>query len=135
MGGDVSIEQLKVQLAMLPDVIKIAFNGSIKKVTNIRTITDAMTKSTIYQNMLCELDKLLLLYLTSPVTTATAERSFSSLRTVKTYLQNTMSACKLNNLLLMHVHQNRTDDLDLAKVAKAFIESNSRRLHYFGKVL
>ena len=135
MGGDVNIEQLKVQLAMLPDVIKIAFNCSIKKVTNIRTITDAMTKSTIYQNMLCELNKLLLLYLTISVTTTTVERSFSSLRRVITYLRNTMSACKLNNLLLMHVHQNRTDDLDLVKVAKALNESNSRRMHYFGKVL
>ena len=46
-----------------------------------------------------------------------------------------MSACKLNNLLLMHVHQNRTDDLDLDKIAKAFIEVNSRRMKYFGKVV
>ena len=135
LGVDINIERLKVQLAMLPDVIKTAFDGSIKKVTNIRTIADAMTKSTIYQSMLCEVDKLLLLYLTIPVTTATAERSFSSLRRVKTYLRNTMSTCKLNNLLLMHVHQNRTDDLDLDKIAKAFIEVNSRRMKYFGKVV
>ena len=84
LGVDINIERLKVQLAMLPDVIKTAFDGSIKKVTNIRTIADAMTKSTIYQSMLCEVDKLLLLYLTIPVTTATAERSYSSLRRVKT---------------------------------------------------
>ena len=128
LGVDVNIKRLKVQLAMLPDVIKTAFDGSVKKVTNIRTITEAMTKSSLYQNMLSELDRLLLLYLTFPVTTATAERSFSSLRRVKTYLRNTLSACKLNNLLLMHVHQNRTDDLDLTKIAKAFIELNSRRL-------
>jgi len=84
---------------------------------------------------MCEVDKLLLLYLTIPVTTATAERSFSSLRKVKTYLRNIMSACKLNNLLLMHVHQNKTDGLDLTKIAKAFIELNSRRINYFGKLL
>lgn len=110
-------------MAILPDVIKTTFNGTIKKVTNIRTITDAMhmMQSSIYQNMLCELNKLLLLYLTIPVTTATAERSFSSLRRVKTYLQNIISAYKLNNLLLMYVHQNRTDDLYLVKIAKALI--------------
>ncbi|XP_065920227.1 zinc finger MYM-type protein 1-like [Dysidea avara] len=134
LGVDVNIKRLKVQLAMLPDVIKTAFDGSVKKVTNIRTITEAMTKSSLYQNMLSELDRLLLLYLTFPVTTATAERSFSSLHRVKSYLRNTLSACKLNNLLLMHVHQNRTDDLDLTKIAKAFIELNSRRLNYFGKL-
>ena len=135
LGSDVDVKRLKVQLAMLPDLIKTAFDGSIKKVTNIRTIPDAMTKSSIYQKMLCEVDKLLLLYLTFPVTTATAERSFSSLRRVKTYFRNTMSACKLNNLLLMHVHQSRTDELNLTEIAKAFIALNSRRIHYFGKLL
>ena len=135
LGSDVHVERLKFQLAMLPDLIKTAFDGSIKKVTNIRTITDAMEKSSIYQNMLCEVNKLLMLYLTFPVTTSTAERSFSSLRKVKTYLRNTMSACKLNNLLLMHVHQNRTDQLDLTEIAKAFIAVNSRRMNYFGKLL
>jgi len=137
LSGDVSIERLKVQLTRLPDMIKTALlMAQLKRSpTSIRTITDAMFKSSIYQNMMCELDKLLLLYLTIPATTATAERSFSSLRRVKTYLQNTMSAHKLNNVLLMHVHQNRTDGLDLAKIAKAFIELNSRRINYFGKLL
>jgi len=45
------------------------------------------------------------------------ERSFSSLRRVKTYLRNTMNAWKLNNLLLMHVHQNKTDSLNLNQIA------------------
>ena len=42
-----------------------------------------------------------------------------------------MSACRLNNLLLMHVHQDRTDDLDLLEIAKQFIHANSRRIRYF----
>jgi len=53
LSGDVSIERLKVQLAMLPDVIKTVFDGTVKRVTNIRNITDAMAKSSIYQNKLC----------------------------------------------------------------------------------
>ena len=51
LGVDINIERLKVQLVMLPDVIKTTFDDSIKKVTNIRTIADTMTKSTIYQSM------------------------------------------------------------------------------------
>ena len=125
---DVNAERLKVQLAMLPDLIKTAFNGTIKKVTNIRTIADAMMQSDIYKTMLCEVNKLLLLYFTFSVTAATAERSFSSLRRVKSYLCNTMIACRLNNLLLMHVHQDRTDDLDLLEIVKQFIHANSRRI-------
>jgi len=69
-------ERLKVQLCMLPDTIKTALNGTIKRVTNVRTIADAMMQSEIYQNMLCEVNKILVLYFTFPVTTSTAERSF-----------------------------------------------------------
>ena len=133
--GDVDAERLKVQLGMLPDMIKTALNGSIKRVTNVRTIADAMMQSEIYQNMLCEVNKVLLLYFTFPVTTSTAERSFSSLRRIKTYLRNTMSAWKLNNLLLMHVHQHKTDKLNLVELAKEFISVNSRRMNYFGKTM
>ena len=61
----------------------------IKKVTNVRTIAEAMNKSTIYKGMLGEVDKLLKLYFTFPVTIATAERSFSSLRRIKTFLRST----------------------------------------------
>ena len=32
-------------------------------------------------------------------------------------------------------HQNRTDDLDLAKIPKTLIELNSRRINYFSKAL
>jgi len=45
-----------------------------------------------------------------------------------------MSAWKLNNLLLMHVHQNKTDHLNLNQIAEEFIEVNSRTMKYFGKV-
>jgi len=126
LEGDVDVERLKVQLCMLPDMIKTALNGTIKRVTNVRTIADAMMQSEIYQNMLCKVNKILLLYFTFPATTSTAERSFSSLRRIKTYLRNTMSAWKLNNLLLMYVHQHRTDKLDLVKLAREFISINSK---------
>ena len=93
-----------------------------------------MLESEVYQNMLTEIHKLLVLYFTFPVTTSTAERSFSSLRKIKTFLQNTMSGCRLNNLFLLHVHKSRTDALDLDTIAKKFISANSQRENYFGKV-
>ena len=105
----------------------------IKKVTNVRTIAEAMNKSTIYKGMLGEVDKLLKLYFTFPVTTATAERSFSSLRRIKTFLRSTMTHCRLNNLFWLYIHTSRTDLQDLSAIAKEFVSVNSWRLHYFGK--
>ena len=135
LDNDVDYSQLKIQLLMLPDMIKTAFanNISIKKVTNVRTIADAMHQSEIYSGMLSEIDKVLKIYFTFPVTSATAERSFSSLRGVKTYLRNSMSHCRLNNLFMLYVHSSKTDTLDLVTVAKQFVSVNSRRARYFGK--
>jgi len=85
--------------------------------------------------MLSKVKKVLSLYFIFTVTTATAERSFSSLRRIKTYLCSTMSACRLNNLMmLMHIHQEKTEKLDLAAIAKDFVSVNSRRLNYFGEI-
>lgn len=40
-----------------------------------------------------------------PVTTATVERTFSSLRRLKTYLRNTTSESRLNGLALLSIHR------------------------------
>ena len=133
LKDDFDLDRLKVQLNMIPDLIATAFDNSVKKVTNVRTISSAMLESCIYQKMLTEVHKLLLLYFTFPVTTATAERSFSTLRRVKTFLRNTMTECRLNNLFLLHVHKSRTDALKLEAIAREFISANRQRINYFGK--
>lgn len=118
VGNDFDQERLKCQLSLIPDMIKTATDGRINKVTHIRTIADIMQRSSIYRGMLSEVFKLLKLFFTFPVTTATAEMSFSSLRRLKTFLRSQMSDCRLNNLFLLYVHNSRTDELDLKEIAK-----------------
>ena len=117
----IDLECLKIQLSLVQDMIKTANSDSIPvtKVTSIRTIAEAMNTSDIYK--------------TFPVTTATAKRSFSSLRRIKTFLRGTMTECRLNNLFLLYVHKSMTDALDLSQIAKDFVSVNSRRMNYFGK--
>ena len=120
---------------MLYDMIKTAYDGTdiaIKKVTNVRTIADALQQNEIYGNILSEINKAVKLYFTFPVTSATAERSFSSLRKIKTFLRSTMTPCRLNNLFILYIHTAKTDDLDLLTIARDFVSVNSRRLNYFG---
>ena len=68
--------------------------------------------------------KLIRTYLTVPVTTATAERTFSVLRRLKK--RATMFQEWLNNLLLLHIHKDRTV-LDMYKIAEEFAGANNRR--------
>lgn len=132
LDKDLDQDRLKTQLSLVCDMIKTA-SSQVKKVTNVRTIAETMNKSAIYKCMLGEVDKLLQLYFTFPVTTATAERSFSSLRRIKTFLRSSMTHCRLNNLFLLYIHTSRTDQLDLSAIAAQFVSVHSRRMCYFGK--
>ena len=79
LKDDVDYECLNVYHSILPDLLKTAFKGKVKKETNIRIIAEAMEQSTIYKDMLSKVDKILQIFLTFPVTSATAEGPFSSL--------------------------------------------------------
>jgi len=72
-------------------------------------------------NCFSEILTLLQLYYVLPASSATAKRSFSSLRRLKTYLRTTMTQTRLNNLMILHVHKDMSDALDVRKIAKEFV--------------
>ena len=66
-----------------------------------------------------------------PATNAVSERSFSALKRVKTYLRSTTGDSRLNYLMLLHVHKDRTDTLNLVAVANDFVEEKENRKQNF----
>lgn len=128
---DISFPRLEQQLKMLPDIFKVDSENEIKKVTLIDTICQHM-KEPITKKLLSEVTKLVQIYLTIPVTTATPERSFSSLRRIKTYLRSTMTQARLNHCMTCFVHKERTDQVNIKEIAKSFIQKIPSRKLYFG---
>lgn len=136
-SADLDMERLSVHLKMLPDVIKKHGESEgipIRKVTTVRTICDSMNTTPVCKNLLLEVHRLLLLFYTIPVTTSTAERTFSVLRRVKTYLRSSMTQQRLNHVLLLHSHKTRTDAINLVQLAAKFVSVNERRGEYFGTI-
>ena len=66
-----------------------------------------------------------------PSTNAVSERSFSAIKRLKTYLRSTVKQDRLNYLLLLHVHKDRTDSLSLTHVVEQFVSSSEHRLSVF----
>ena len=98
--GDVDFEKLMPQLSMLPELLKVSNKDSslaIREVTTISTICELMNTMSIGKAMFSEIHALLLLYLTIPMTSATAERTFSKMRRLKNYLRSNMSQERLNH--------------------------------------
>ena len=67
------------------------------------------------------------LILVLPATNAYSERSFSALRRVKTYLRGTVKQARLDHLMLLHVHKDLSDNLDLTACANVFVSANEHR--------
>ena len=133
--SDVNFERLLPQLAMMPELVKAANQESsikIREVTSLSTACDMMNETSIGKVMFSEVHQLIRLYLTVPTTSATAERTFSTLRCLKNYLRSTMTQERLNHVIMLHTHKDRTDEIELTEIAKEFVSFNERRVGFFG---
>lgn len=64
------------------------------------------------ENMLPNIKKLLYILTVLPVSTAENERTFSTLRRLKSYLRNSTSETRLNGLTLLHLYRKMTPSVD-----------------------
>ena len=94
------------------------------------TLVTALTECNVltYPN----LNALLTLALTLPVTLCESERSFSQLKIIKTARRTTMSESRLSSLALMKINRNRCNQLltveNMGKLIKTFIQLHPRRI-------
>ncbi|CAI6370875.1 unnamed protein product [Macrosiphum euphorbiae] len=126
----IAVEFYENDLPGLNDVIEAEYEIWQAKWKNIEdnlrptTAIEALSvcDNLMYPNMY-ELLKILAII---PVSTATAERSFSTLRRLKTYLRNTTSESRLVGLALLAIHRDIDipDDILLDKFANSGKERN-----------
>ena len=93
-------------------------------------VCDVMDSNEVFREILPAVHKLLHLYLTIPITSATAERVFSALKQVLTYSRSSMTEKRLKTFYYSMSIKNLI--IDLASVAKEFIARNEKRMKYFG---
>ena len=121
-GNDFSMPTLKVQLETLKTQSE---NENHITLQDIKKYLKNFNKAelTIYS----EVVTLLKLILVSPAANATSERTFSAIRRLKTYLRSTMGQARLNGLMMLHVHKEKTDSLSLINIANLFVNSEYRK--------
>ena len=73
--------------------------------------------------------KLLILFLTIPVTVAAAERSFSKLKLIKTYLRSSMSQTSLSNLAIISIENEEAKAIDMDDLIKKFASVKESRFN------
>lgn len=131
----IDVEELKDELQELPVHIKLLNQEShapVQRITKVSTICEILNEKSTSKECLPQLHQLLKLYTTVPLGSATAERSFSAMRRIKSWLRSTMTANSLNNRMFCTLQKDRTDDVCTSKIAKEFIARNDQRRRYFG---
>ena len=85
-------------------------------------------------NFFPELLKVLKIFSTLPVTSCEAERSFSTLKRLKTFLRSTMGEDRLNSLAVLNIHRdicNIVMEEDIEKLVNKFSEGQGRKMYFF----
>ena len=107
----------KILLRSQLQTFGIHFHDALKEPAQQITIFDIkryfLSLSPGQASLLCQVRHLFELILVMPATNVTSEGSFSALRRLKNYLRSTMSQERLNHLMIMHIHKERTDNIDL----------------------
>lgn len=98
---------------------------------NLREVVDFFQKYEWMRGLVPEFVRFVTLLVTIPGSSCSNERSFSVLRRVKTYLRSTMLQDRLNNIAILHVYSDMTDNLDLEELLNKFISRNTKRSAVF----
>ncbi|XP_072565314.1 zinc finger MYM-type protein 1-like [Paramormyrops kingsleyae] len=79
-----------------------------------------------------QVEVLIRILMVVPVSSCEAERSFSTLRRLKTWLRATMNQNRLNNLVVCNVHKERLDMLNIDMICQEFVGCSDTRRRTFG---
>lgn len=99
----------------------------VLKNDEVETISDVIDVISTLKAAFPELLKLLNIALTIAVSSASCERSFSSLKRTKTYLRTTMGQERLNNLSILSIEKDISAHISLEQVVDKFAIKHSNR--------
>ena len=123
---DVNMSDLNVELAKFKVLMKYK---------QIEHFHDLLIEMRLLENpekkFLVNVCKICRILAVNPASSATAERNFSLARSVNTWMRSTMLPTRFNSVSILNFHKNRTDKLDLIKIANA--QSYDNRMRIFEK--
>ena len=118
-----NLDHLRVQLAMFRASYTYGTSSDVASI--IRHMVPEV------RGLFGQVETLVRLLLVVPASSAQAERSFSALRRLKTWLRASMTQTRLNSVAICPVDQKHLDRLDLEEGLKEIILSCSFKLKAF----
>jgi len=120
----IDVEKLKAQAAVALNMFRVSDHVSDTQ----GVLSELLKMEAAFPDLLLFVQ----IVLTVPIASATAERSFSTMKRVKTYLRSTMTDQRLNNLCLLAIEREMSHDIlsDPSSVIDKFALLRDRRLSF-----
>ena len=107
------------ELNILKEIIRLENDKPIDILNYIKRINSFPNAYIAYRIML-----------TIPVSVASAERSFSKLKIIKSYLRSTMSQQRLNGLALLSIEKEMLNELNYDNLIDNFASLKARKINF-----
>lgn len=102
--------------------------------TNLHSAQVALSKmSSEMRQLFNQVEQVIRLLLVCPSTSCDAERSFSALRRLKTWLRNSIGQIRLNSAAICNIHKEHLDKISDESVAAEFAGTTEIRRSAFGR--
>ena len=106
--------------------------GEISKLDTVKDLAELLIiKHSSIMTSIPDVSTAFKIFLTLPVTEASAERSFSKLKLIINYLRSTMTQDRLSGLSILSIENIRAKNLNLSEIVKQFAENNAKRKKRF----
>lgn len=127
------------EMRQYPELNVLDLAAQLRMFRRTRQVTSVESAATALRDMVAEVrseyeqvDQLVRLLMVSPASSAQAERSFSALRRLKTWLRTSMSEVRLNSVAVCHTHQQLMDCLEMQPLVSEFVSRSDLRRLLFG---
>ncbi|XP_065658713.1 zinc finger MYM-type protein 1-like [Hydra vulgaris] len=121
-------EDITTEFPLQMVMVKSMLHDEISKISSIRELADLLiVKLSTIAASVPQVITALLLFLTLPVTVASAERSFSKLKIIKNYLRNTIGKERLSDLAIVSIEAKAAGKMEMKNIITDFANMKSRR--------
>ena len=111
----------------IPQLKRLLDRRSSEQKEQFKTAQDLAVVLHPYREAFPKLYKLVQISLTLPISTSSAERSFSKLRIIKTYLRSRMGSARLSNLAILSIESDRAEKLNFDQFVDEFANAHQTR--------
>ena len=116
-----------VRLQLHRDMLLDRARSQERELDDFQSVGDYFKEYKAFCSIFPEVKKLLRNLLTSPVSSFTAERTFSGLRRLKIYLRSRMSQKRLDAVALMNIHKDIVEKIPVDELLDDYISRSSVR--------